>query len=373
MPENQTPELEIPANLLPSDGRFGSGPSMVPHISMQNLANEAEKYMGNSHRKDSVRGLVGNLQEGCRNLFNLPADWEVLLGNGGATLFWDALSFTGIKKQSQHLCFGEFSSRFANVVENTPHLNNPERITSDMGTHPEPTANPEVDFYALTQNETSTGVAAPLIRPATDGLVGVDATSAAGGMLWDTTQADIYFFSLQKGFASDGGIWLACCSPAALERFEEVRKGRWSPDTLDLHLAHRNSIKQQTLNTPAIATLYLAVQYSNWVLDNGGLEWAANRSKTTTDYVYDWAEKYELANPFVSIPSERSPVIATISIDESIASATICRIFRKNNILDVDPYRKLNQNLLRFGLFPARDPKDAKALCECLEFVIENI
>lgn len=367
-------KLEIPKDLLPSDGRFGSGPSMVPKASLENLLAEAEKYMGNSHRKTNVKSLVARLQNGCKELFNLPTDWEILLGNGGTTFLWDAFTFGAIKEQSQHLCFGEFSKRFADAVANTPHLDNPDIIESELGTCPVPVTNENVDFYAFTQNETSTGVAAEIIRPDnTDALVGVDATSAAGAMNWSADQADIYYFSLQKSFAADGGLWVACCSKPALKRFEELHNARWCPVALNLHLAHENSLKQQILNTPAIATIYLAVQYVERVLENGGLSWAVNRSKAASDYLYDWAEKSDWANPFVKEEKERSPITATIILDDKIQSNDVIEIFEQNGIVDVNPYRKLNYNLLRFGLFPSRDVEDVEALCACLDFVASNL
>ena len=365
-------EIKIPKKLLPKDGRFGCGPALVPEPAISSLAKQAGKYIGNSHRQASVMELVKRLQDGCRQLFGLPDDYQVLLGNGGTTLFWDALSFCAIQTKSQHACFGEFSSKFAQVASLAPHLDEPEIITAPPGTCAAAAPNSEIDFYALTQNETSTGAAAQILRPEipSDALVAVDATSGAGAMLWDPTQADIYYFSLQKGFASDGGLWVACCSPKAITRIQEICAKRWCPPSLNLSLNIESSAKHQTPNTPAVATLFMAVHYAEWALDQGGMEWAAARSSASSNLVYEWAESKEWAKPFVKNPQDRSPVVATIDLDESISAKQVSEVLRQNGILDTEPYRKLNRNQLRFGLFPARELSDVKALCASLDFVV---
>ncbi len=379
-------KIKIPQNLLPQDGRFGSGPSLVPDLAVQELAARAREFMGNSHRQANVKGLMARFQQGCKQLFQLPEEWEILMGNGGASVFWDALSFCGIEAKSQHLSFGEFSSKFARIVAAVPHLLEPEIIESELGSCAEPVFNKEIDFYALTHNETSTGVVAELLMPAAETagaakasqagrnfLTAVDATSAAGAISWDPSQLDIYYFSLQKAFSADGGIWVACCSPPAVERFQKLANERWCPSSLDLNLAYQNSIKNQTLNTPAIATIFLAVHYLDWVLENGGLIWAENRCRASSQKIYDWAESCSWAEPFVKESKNRSPLIATIEMDENISSSEVSAVLRENGIVDTDSYRKLNRNQLRFGLFPVREPEDASALIACLEYVVENL
>ncbi len=387
--------ITIPKRLLPKDGRFGSGPSLVPDEALKNLAKNAHRYMGNSHRKENVKELIGRFQEGCRDFFSLPDGWAVLLGNGGATFFWDALAFCGIEKKSQHLCFGEFSARFAEVVKDAPHLEPPQIIEAELGMGAVAEAASDVDFYALTHNETSTGVLADISRPgktsdkasgAGGALAAVDGTSGAGGIEWDPAETDIYYFSLQKAFAADGGLWVALCSPAAIARFQKLAGERWAPNSLNLALAYENSLKQQILNTPAVATLYLAVHFLEWAQENGGengkekgkdksggLKWAAERSRKSSQILYHWAEKSDWAEPFVKDPAARSPVVVTIELSENVSAADISAILRENGVVDTDPYRKLDKNLLRFGLFPSRDPADVEALTKCLDYLADRL
>lgn len=365
--------ITIPADLLPIDGRFGCGPSKVRPEAVAALAREAGSLLGTSHRQPRVKDLVGAVREGLTSLFSLPDDYEVMLGNGGSTLFWDAATFGLIDKRSLHLSFGEFSSRFAAAAKAAPFLDDPVVITSDPGTRPEPAADASVDLYAFTHNETSTGVMMPLARPAgTQGqaLVAVDATSAAGGLRWDPTQVDCYYFAPQKCFASDGGIWFAVLSPAAVERIERIAAtDRWIPAGLDLHQALDNSRKNQTLNTPALATLFLMQQQLEWMNTNGGLEFAAGRCDQSADIVYRWAEKSEYATPFVAREADRSRVVATIDLDDAFDANLIAKALRANGIVDTESYRKLGRNQLRIALFPAIDPQDVAQLTRCIDHV----
>jgi phosphoserine aminotransferase len=375
--EPPVPDIRIPTELLPGDGRFGSGPSKVRPAAVAALADAAPTYLGTSHRQRTVRSVVGRLRAGVAELLRLPGGYEVVLGNGGATLFWDAATFCLIERRSQHLSFGEFSSKFAAAVRAAPHLDEPEVIESPMGTHPDPEGRPGVDLYALTHNETSTGVAMPVRRPEgadPDSLVAVDATSAAGGLRVDPAQFDVYYFSPQKGLGSDGGLWLAACSPAALERVERVRASRrWAPATLDLTIALENSRLDQTYNTPALATLFLLVDQVEWINGNGGLEWAASRCDRSAEYLYGWAEASEYAVPFVAKPDQRSPVVGTVDLDSSVDARTVTRVLRANGILDTEPYRKLGRNQLRVGMFPAVEPDDVVALTACVDYVVDAL
>ena len=373
MPD-QTPQIVIPADLLPSDGRFGSGPSKVRTEALDALAATGDGYMGTSHRRPGVRDVVGRLRSGLAEMFALPDGYEVLLGNGGTTTLWDALTFGLIRERSQHLSFGEFSSKFAAAVAATPHLSEPEIIESPPGSHPLPVP-AEVDVYALTHNETSTGVAMPLVRPdGSDGLVAVDATSAAGGLRWDPTQVDAYYFAPQKCFAADGGLWLACCSPAAIARIEELAASdRWMPAALDLGIALDNSRKDQTYNTPSLATIFLAVEQVEWVNSSGGLEWAAQRCDRSAATIYGWAESSDYATPFVTDVAARSHVVATIDLDDAIDALTVSAVLRSNGIVDTESYRKLGRNQLRIALFPAIEPDDIAALCACIDHVVEAL
>ena len=372
----QSPEeIVIPADLKPADGRFGSGPSKVRPEAMQALAGVAGSWMGTSHRQDPVKGVVGSVRRGVTELFALPDGWEIVLGNGGTTAFWDAATFGLVEEQSQHLTFGEFSSKFADAVSAAPHLKDPELIESATGTHPVPRASAGVDLYALTHNETSTGVMMELLRPAgADGIVAVDATSGAGGIRWDPAQVDVYYFAPQKAFASDGGLWLAACSPAGVERIERLAaSGRWSPASLDLGIALANSRKDQTYNTPALATLFLLDQQLQWFIGNGGIEWSAGRCDASAAHLYGWAEAREWASPFVQNASERSRTVGTIDLADTIDATTVSAVLRANGIVDTDSYRKLGRNQLRIAMFPAIDPDDVQALTACIDFVVERL
>jgi phosphoserine aminotransferase len=310
-------------------------------------------------------------------LFSLPDGWEILLGNGGTTVFWDAASFSLVEQRSQHLAFGEFSTKFADVYRAAPHLGAPTVITSAPGDHPDAVAEPDVDLYALTHNETSTGVAMQLLRPAgsdAGSLVAVDATSAAGGLRWDTSAVDVYYFAPQKCFASDGGLWIAACSPAAVERIARLSGGeRWIPASIDLGIALDNSRADQTYNTPAVATLIMLDDQIRWMNDNGGLEWCAARSEESASIVYGWADKTEWASPFVTDPTKQSSVVATIDLDSSVSADDVCTALRANGIVDTDGYRKLGRNQLRVGMFPAIEPGDVEALTVCIDAVVDQL
>ncbi len=371
-----TPAIRIPADLLPSDGRFGSGPSKVRPEAIEALAAVGGTYLGTSHRQATVRFTVSQLRNGLAELLALPDGYEVVLGNGGTTAFWDAATFGLIDRRSQHLSFGEFSSKFAAAVAAAPFLDEPTVISSDPGTHPEPVADAAVDAYALTHNETSTGVAMDLARPAgdDDALVLVDATSAAGGLRFDPTQVDVYYFAPQKGLASDGGLWLAAVSPAAIERIERIAASdRWVPASLDLGIALDNSRKDQTYNTPALATIFLAVQQVEWINGNGGLEWSASRCDRSAGILYGWAEDAGYATPFVTDPAERSHVVGTIDLDDGIDATTVSKVLRDNGIVDTESYRKLGRNQLRIALFPAIEPDDVEALTACIDHVVDAL
>lgn len=369
-----TPDIKIPVDLLPTDGRFGCGPSKVRPEAVEALLTASRDYLGTSHRQARVQFEVGALRNGLAELFALPDGYEVLLGNGGTTSFWDAASFGLIDQRSQHLRFGEFSSKFADAVATAPHLGEPANLFADPGTHPLPVADPEIDTYCLTHNETSTGVAMPIERPVgADGLVLVDATSAAGGLRFDPNEVDVYYFAPQKCLASDGGLWLAAASPAAIERIERIAASdRWVPASLDLGIALENSRKDQTYNTPALATIFLAVQQVDWINQNGGLEWAATRCDRSAATIYDWAEASSYATPFVAVPSQRSHVVATIDLDAAVADAnTVSAVLRANGIVDTESYRKLGRNQLRIALFPAIEPDDVAALTRCIDVVVD--
>jgi phosphoserine aminotransferase len=365
-----SPAVVIPSELLPSDGRFGCGPSKVRPEALIALEKVAPTYLGTSHRRDGVRSVVGRVRSGLASLFSLPDGYEVLIGNGGASLFFDAAAYALIERRSQHLVFGEFSSKFADSAA-APHLEAPEVIKTAPGTHPESVANPEVDVYGLTHNETSTGVALTVTRPAAEGLVVVDGTSAAGGLRVDPTQFDCYFFSPQKAFASDGGLWLALCSPAAVERIQAVHaSGRFIPSILSLSVALENSRLNQTYNTPALATLFILADTVEWMLESGGLEWAASRCDTSAGILYDWAEASEYALPFVTDPAQRSRTVATIDFTPEVDATAVAAALRANGILDTEPYRKLARNQLRIAVFPAINPEDVKRLTACIDHVV---
>jgi phosphoserine aminotransferase len=368
-------DIRIPAGLLPRDGRFGCGPSKVRPAAVQALADVAGTWMGTSHRQKPVKDVVASVRRGLAELFSLPEGHEVVLGNGGSTVFWDIATFGLIEERSQHLVFGEFSSKFAEASAAAPHLEKPQRIETEPGTHPVAVADGAVDLYALTHNETSTGVAMTIERPAgATGLVAVDATSGAGALRWRPTDADVYYFAPQKVFASDGGLWLAVCSPAAVERIERIAaSGRWIPASLDLLTALENSRKDQTYNTPALATLFLLDQQLQWFNGNGGLEWAAARSESSAATLYSWAEASSYATPFVIDPAKRSAVVGTIDLDDSIDAGTVSAVLRANGIVDTDAYRKLGRNQLRVGMFPAVDPDDVEALTRCVDHVVAEL
>ncbi len=372
--------LVIPKHLLPIDGRFGSGPSKVRTESVRVLEAEAPTYLGTSHRQARVRGVVERVRSGLTELFDLPEGYEVALGNGGTTAFWDAATFCLVERRSQHLSFGEFSSKFAECTRAAPFLEDPEVLVSEPGTCPQPIANPAVDAYCLTQNETSTGVQAAVQRPrgadgaVADGLVLVDATSAAGGLRVDAGEFDAYYFAPQKCFGSEGGLWLALLSPAAIERVERLSAaGRFVPAFLDLKIAITNSRLQQTYNTPALATLLLLAEQVDWFLDNGGLEWAVARAERSAEIVYGWAERSSYARPFVTDPAERSHVTATIDLDGPVNALEVAAILRSNGVIDTEPYRKLGRNQLRIALFPAIEPADVEALTACVDYVVEEL
>ncbi len=371
-----TPEIKIPADLLPTDGRFGCGPSKVRPEAVTALAAAGSDYLGTSHRQARVQFEVGALRNGLAELFALPDGYEVILGNGGTTSFWDAATFGLIERRSQHLRFGEFSSKFAEAAAAAPHLEEPSNLFADPGTHPLPVADPDVDAYCLTHNETSTGVAMPLERPhGAEGLVLVDATSAAGGLRFDPNEVDVYYFAPQKCLASDGGLWLAAVSPAAVDRIERIAaSGRWVPASLDLEIALANSRKDQTYNTPALATIFLANQQVEWLNQNGGLHWAASRCDRSADTIFGWAEASSYATPFVKDPAQRSHVVATIDLDESVVDANVVsKVLRANGIVDTESYRKLGRNQLRVALFPAIDPDDVAALTRCIDHVVAEL
>ncbi len=369
-----TAPIEIPPELRPRDGRFGSGPSKVRQEAVRALAEAAPTLLGTSHRQAPVKGQVRRVREGLRALFDLPDDYEVALGVGGATLFWDAAAFSLIRERSAHAVFGEFSSKFAQVVAAAPHLDAPVLAESEYGSHPELEPVDGVDVYALTHSETSTGVAMPVRRPAGDGLVAVDATSAAGALAVDVAEADAYYFSPQKAFASDGGLWLALLSPAALERIEEIAaSGRHIPTMLDLKTAVDNSRKDQTYNTPGVATLHLMGEQLDWMNAQGGLAWAAEECARKAAHIYEWAGRSEYATPFVADAWQRSNVVCTVDIDESIPAGDISAALRANGIVDTDAYRKLGRNQLRFAVFPAVELDDVEALTDCVDHVVGRL
>jgi len=373
-----TPDIRIPASLLPADGRFGAGPSKVRPEAVQALAAASGTFLGTSHRQKTVKSVVAGLRSGLGSLFDLPDGYEVVLGNGGTTCFWDAATFGLIREKSQHLTFGEFSSKFAAAAAQAPHLGEPEVITSEVGTHPLPVARDEVDLYALTHNETSTGVMMPILRPEGaalpadgGGLVGVDATSGAGGLAVDAAEFDAYYFAPQKCFGSDGGLWVALLSPAAVERIGSIAaSGRWVPASMDLTIALDNSRLDQTYNTPALATLFLFEDQVRWFNDNGGLGFSAGRSARSAEILYTWADNSDFATPFVTREQDRSNVIGTIDFDDSIDAAIVAAILRANGIVDTEPYRKLGRNQLRIAMFPAIDPEDIAALCACITHIV---
>lgn len=369
-------QLEVPADIKPRDGRFGCGPSKVRPEQLQALTTTAASLFGTSHRQAPVKNLVGRVRAGLAELFSVPDGYEVILGNGGATAFWDAAAFGLIDKRSLHLSFGEFSAKFASAVANNPFVGDPIVIKAEAGGAPEPQGDPSVDVIAWAHNETSTGVAVPIRRPADagDALVVIDATSGAGGLPVEITETDAYYFSPQKNFASDGGLWFAIMSPAALARVESIAaSGRWVPDFLSLPIAVDNSLKNQTYNTPAVGTLALMAEQIDWMLGNGGLEWAVKRTADSSQRLYSWAQERPYTTPFVSDPGLRSQVVGTVDFVDDVDAAAVAKTLRANGIVDVEPYRKLGRNQLRVGMFPAVDPDDVSALTQCVDWVVERL
>jgi phosphoserine aminotransferase len=366
-------DIKIPDNIKPKDGRFGCGPSKIRPEALSALSQSGASILGTSHRQKPVKNVVHRVREGLSSLFALPEGYEVVLGNGGSTAFWDIATFGLIEKRSQHLVFGEFSSKFASAAAEAPFLGDPTVIKSEPGTHPVAVAEAGIDTYALTHNETSTGVSMPIIRPAgTEGaLVLVDATSAAGGLSVDMNQCDTYYFAPQKSFASDGGLWIAIMSPAAIARAEKIKADkRWVPAFFDLGIAIENSRLDQTYNTPALATIILLAEQIEWMNSNGGLSFAAGRSAQSASKLYTWAEKTSYTTPFVTDPAMRSNVVGTINFDDSIDATKVAAALRANGIVDTEPYRKLGKNQLRVGMFPAVEPSDIDSLTASIDFVV---
>ncbi len=367
--------LEIPAGLKPADGRFGCGPSKVRPEALAALA-EAAAVMGTSHRQRPVKDLVSRIRGGLGELLGAPDGYEVVLGNGGTTAFWESAAAWLVRERALHLTYGEFSSKFAKATAAAPFLADPIVVEAEPGDAPAPAADQAADALAWAHNETSTGVMVPVERPAGagDALVLIDATSGAGGLPVDLAQADAYYFAPQKGLAADGGLWLAVVSPAAVARIEELDGAgdRWQPAFLSLATALENSRKDQTYNTPAVATLLLLADQLDWMLDSGGLDWCVERTGTSSGHLYGWAESSDYAAPFVADPAKRSLVVGTIDFDETVDAAALAAALRENGIVDTEPYRKLGRNQLRIGMFPAVDPEDVKALTACIDWVIEN-
>jgi phosphoserine aminotransferase len=369
--------VQIPAELKPVDGRFGAGPSKVRPEAVAALATEGAKLLGTSHRQAPVKNLVGRVRQGVSDLFQLPEGYQVVLGNGGSTAFWDIATFALIREKSQHLSFGEFSSKFAKAAQQAPHLGEPSVIKAEPGSRPIAAAEAGVDLYAWPHNETSTGVMAPVKRVEgadADALVAIDATSGAGGLPVDISEADVYYFAPQKCFASDGGLWIAVMSPAALARVEEITaSGRWIPAFLDLATAIDNSGKNQTYNTPSLATLFLMAEQTDWINNQGGLEWSVQRTTDSSNRLYNWAEKSDYATPYVEDADARSLVVGTIDLDDSIDAAAVAKTLRANGIVDTEPYRKLGRNQLRVAMFPAVDPDDVEKLTHAIDYTVERL
>jgi phosphoserine aminotransferase len=362
--------IEIPASLKPVDGRFGSGPSKIPSAVAAQLATAP---LGTSHRQQPVKDLVARIRAGLRELFALPDDWQLALGNGGSTAFWDVAAFGLIRERAQLLVCGEFSAKFAAVHAGAPFLAEPSVRRSDYGSAPRAEPEAGVDAYAWPHNETSTGVLLPVERVTADALMLVDGTSAAGGVAVDVTQTDCYYFAPQKAFAAEAGLWLAALSPAALARAAELRAARWAPPSLDLSIAIDNSRSDQTYNTPAIATLWLLAHQVEWLLGEGGLAWASARTADSSERLYTWAEKSDYATPFVAGPALRSPVVGTIDLTESVDAKAVAATLRANGIVDTEPYRGLGRNQLRVGMYPAVDPDDVSALTACIDHVVDRL
>ncbi len=368
-----TQQIIIPTDLLPLDGRFGCGPSKVRPEAVEALASVGASYLGTSHRQDTVKSMVGRLRGGLQEFFSLPDGYEVILGNGGSTLFWDVATFALIEQRSQHTVCGEFSQKFADASAAAPHLGAPTVISATPGTAATPVAEGGIDSYCLVHNETSTGVAVTPRRVAgadAGAVVLVDATSAAGGLSFDPSETDCYYFAPQKCFASDGGLWIATISPVAIERIERISASkRWIPASLDLNIALDNSRKDQTYNTPALATIFLMVYQLEWMNSQGGLSWAAQRCADSANIMYSWAEASSYATPFVTNPDERSKVVATIDLD-GVDANVVSAVLRANGIVDTDSYRKLGRNQLRMSMFPAVDPADIAQLTRSIDYVV---
>ncbi|WP_116203532.1 phosphoserine transaminase [Amycolatopsis circi] len=369
-------ELTIPADLKPADGRFGCGPSKVREEQLAALARSGSTYLGTSHRQKPVKSLVGRVRAGLSELFSLPDGYEVILGNGGTTAFWDAAAFGLVRERAQHFTYGEFSSKFATVTNKAPFLGESIVVKADPGSAPEIAYQQGADLVGWAHNETSTGVAVPVQRPAgSDGaLVAIDATSGAGGLPVKAEDFDVYYFAPQKSFASDGGLWIALASPAAIERIGEIGGGdRWIPEFLSLTTALDNSRKDQTYNTPAVSTLFLLAEQIEWMNGQGGLDWTTSRTKESSTRLYDWAEKTSYTTPFVANPDLRSQVVGTVDFADEVDAAAVAKVLRANGIVDTEPYRKLGRNQLRVGLFPAIDPDDVTKLTQSIEYVVERL
>ncbi len=362
--------IEIPASLRPADGRFGSGPSKIPVAVAERLGSAP---LGTSHRQKPVKDLVARIRAGIGELFAIPDGWQVVLGNGGSTAFWDVAAFGLIRDRAQLLVCGEFSAKFAAVHAGAPFLADPSVRRAEYGSAPQAELEAGIDAYAWPHNETSTGVVLPVDRVTDDALMLVDATSAAGAVAVDITQTDCYYFAPQKAFAAEGGLWLAVLSPAALDRVKQVRAERWAPPSLDLSIAIANSANDQTYNTPAIASLWLLAEQVEWLLGEGGLAWAAARTSDSADRLYTWAEKTEFTTPFVADPALRSPVVGTIDFDEAVDAKAVAATLRANGIVDTEPYRGLGRNQLRIGMYPAVDPDDVSALTACVDYVVDRL
>ncbi|MBB5956499.1 phosphoserine aminotransferase [Saccharothrix tamanrassetensis] len=368
--------LVLPSELLPSDGRFGCGPSKVRPEALQALATEGAALMGTSHRQKPVKSLVGSVRSGLRELFSLPDGYQVVLGNGGTTAFWDAAAFGLVRERAQHFTYGEFSSKFAKVTSDAPFLGDSIVVKADPGTAPEIAYAEGADLVGWAHNETSTGVAVPVSRPAgSDGaLVAIDATSGAGGLPVKAEDFDVYYFAPQKCFASDGGLWIALMSPAALERVAEIgASGRWVPEFLSLTTALDNSTKDQTYNTPSLATLFLLNDQIEWLLANGGLTWAVDRTADSSSRLYTWAEATSYTTPYVADPTYRSQVVGTVDFDDSVDASVVAKVLRANGIVDVEPYRKLGRNQLRVAMFPAVEPIDVSTLTKAVDWVVSKL
>jgi phosphoserine aminotransferase len=371
-----TAQLTIPAGLKPADGRFGCGPSKVRPEQLAALATTGASLMGTSHRQKPVKSLVGRIRAGLSDLFSLPEGYQVVLGNGGTTAFWDAAALGLVRNRSLHLTYGEFSAKFGAVTARAPFLADPVLVSAPPGDAPAPVADPSCDLIGWAHNETSTGVMVPVCRPAgsQDALVAIDATSGAGGLPVQAADVDVYYFAPQKCFASDGGLWLALLSPAALDRVAEIGSSdRWVPEFLSLPTALDNSLKDQTYNTPAVATLLLLVDQIDWMLARGGLDWCVARTTDSSSRLYSWAESSQYAAPFVVDPAKRSLVVGTVDFAESVDAAAVAAVLRANGIVDTEPYRKLGRNQLRIGMFPAVDPDDVAALTGCIDWVVERL